>query len=1189
MRQALIGPASELWHLDPERARILLASWISGRTEVVELRNLLEQQVQGRQEGAFEQPSLTDVCLVRHVPLHEIEPPLAQDEIYVGNGVAGSEYFVASQWCNPLKDLNLTDHFNKSVTFSEYLESRADATVWLRPLIGKVLVCTCNSGDCHAGLLASAVNELTESTRAQQTSEYQMGDSECSKVFEDDSMADGFDEEEWDTPKDVQASTLWAANETVSKTPGPVSTKPSWPSSWHWLLQKIRMAQTMIFWEIFAGCAELTKQFAAEGWETGPPVDFLWDETWDVFNPEFLCMLLGILYERRVKLLHLGTPCSSFSMAFNRFVSHAIRSAKFPGGLPDLNAKKRQMVEVGNLLVHVGVALLKAQESMSLLWTWEQPASSLQLLYQPLAEAFQSYAACWVISHVCAYGAPWLKPTAVISNSLLIEGLCLRCPGCESHIRIEGKAPCGNNWSKIASAYWPEWAKAFARFFRPVMGLQRNETTSRQAGWLAHSSVSVKEAVRATDYCPSGGRSLDSVAIRVAALTQPTGRALQQMIPDGLSEETHLKLALSSCHPYQRPLSLEKHMEFAFSCQTSPKQLNRERYSVLGLVEALAEALKDEEEYFRSRLHPELLYVVGKRNVCLARELQYVCWTDDFTCVSDYVIGKPILGWARRAYGQKRKTTVPERELSELISNADENNPRMIRRAQGSDDPSLNEAVDMKVKEEIDLEALAGPYERVDDAVTDSSCAVLIVPRHGIWEQHGGQDETCRLIDDMLISEHNDTAGSEFTHLPADVDKMAAMSRRAQEQFPTEGLSGFASDYRKAYKQDSLSPTQMCLALIAVWSAALSRTLFYKPRTQLFGSRLSPVNFARLPIWTYKVMTVLFLVAMSSCVDDVLCVERTATITSAYRCWRRLCELLGWDVPDSKSPPPSRALRVLGVWLDFTATPRGAFVIMITEDRLEKLLKFLDEIIESGLLSGSMAATLFGQLSWTCTTSHGRAGRANLRPINRRSFERRQGLNPQLRSALTWWRRFLVDYKPRAFRVDVRAARHVISYSDGEGSQRGGVGAALWFADGEPPVPGFLQVPHEVRLLWRQQRSHEFRDIYELEAVAPLLILAQWGEQLMQHCVWTHYVDNDGALSSLIAGSSSVHSGDIICGETWRLIDAYDVAPWFERVASKSNPLDGLSRGRRAGPWHSIEDFVIPKEVINSLRQSTES
>ena len=120
MRQALIGPASELWHLDPERARILLASWISGRTEVVELRNLLEQQVQGRQEGAFEQPSLTDVCLVRHVPLHEIEPPLAQDEIYVGNGVAGSEYFVASQWCNPLKDLNLTDHFNKSVTFSEY-------------------------------------------------------------------------------------------------------------------------------------------------------------------------------------------------------------------------------------------------------------------------------------------------------------------------------------------------------------------------------------------------------------------------------------------------------------------------------------------------------------------------------------------------------------------------------------------------------------------------------------------------------------------------------------------------------------------------------------------------------------------------------------------------------------------------------------------------------------------------------------------------------------------------------------------------------------------------------------------------------------------------------------------------------------------------------------------------------------
>ena len=51
-------------------------------------------------------------------------------------------------------------------------------------------------------------------------------------------------------------------------------------------------------------------------------------------------------------------------MAFNRFKMHAIRSMAHPGGLPNFNSNKRHMVEVGNLLVHIGVSLLKAQGAM---------------------------------------------------------------------------------------------------------------------------------------------------------------------------------------------------------------------------------------------------------------------------------------------------------------------------------------------------------------------------------------------------------------------------------------------------------------------------------------------------------------------------------------------------------------------------------------------------------------------------------------------------------------------------------------------------------------------------------------------------------------------------------------------------------------------------------------------------------
>ena len=330
-------------------------------------------------------------------------------------------------------------------------------------------------------------------------------------------------------------------------------------------------------------------------------------------------------------------------------------------------------------------------------------------------------------------------------------------------------------------------------------------------------------------------------------------------------------------------------------------------------------------------------------------------------------------------------------------------------------------------------------------------------------------------------------------------------------------------------------------------------------------------------------MAACFAVAMSSCIDDVVSLERTATVATAYLTWRTLCDLLGWGVPDSKSPPPERSFMVLGIFLDLSGTPTGAFWIMITEQRLEKLCWLIQDYLSRQQLCPGEASSLFGQLSWACVTSHGRAGRSKLRPISRRAHEiNRTGMNPQLEAALEWWLDFTASYVPRAISLVGTWTRHVVSYSDGEGSDTGGVGAALWFDPEQPPLAGFLKVPHSLRRLWRTQRSREWRDIFELEAIAPYLVLTHWGEK-MRGALWTHYIDNDGALSSLVRGSSSVASGDIIVGRTWRLVSDLQIGPWFERVCSGSNPLDGLSRGRRHGPWQEVIDFVIDADFIAEI------
>ena len=84
--------------------------------------------------------------------------------------------------------------------------------------------------------------------------------------------------------------------------------------------------------------------------------------------------------------------------------------------------------------------------------------------------------------------------------------------------------------------------------------------------------------------------------------------------------------------------------------------------------------------------------------------------------------------------------------------------------------------------------------------------------------------------------------------------------------------------------------------------------------------------------------------------------------------------------------------------------------------------------------------------------------------------------------------------------------------------------------------------------------------------------------------MWLHFIDNAAALSSLVNGSS-VCEGVVIIGATWSRIQCLEVFPWFDRVDSSSNPVDGLSRGRLAGPW-TVSRLTFPVSLLPALRHA---
>ena len=245
------------------------------------------------------------------------------------------------------------------------------------------------------------------------------------------------------------------------------------------------------------------------------------------------------------------------------------------------------------------------------------------------------------------------------------------------------------------------------------------------------------------------------------------------------------------------------------------------------------------------------------------------------------------------------------------------------------------------------------------------------------------------------------------------------------------------------------------------------------------------------------------------------------------------------------------------------------------------------KIKEDDRLGSGESASLTGKLGFTLCACFGRYGRAKLRPFIRRSYERRSALNVQIRSGIDFWLQFLNAFVPRYIPVFLEAMEVTVSYSDGEGD-KAGLGVAVWSArcpDG--PLAAFCDIPEQVRRLWDSQREAEAQssDIFLIEAIGPLALLHTY-PNVLKNTLWLHFIDNEASQHSLIKGSSSIACGDVIVGETWKRIQQLNIYPYFDRVESKANPVDGLSRGRSEGPWRQVDRARLPDDIEKKMKDA---
>ena len=176
------------------------------------------------------------------------------------------------------------------------------------------------------------------------------------------------------------------------------------------------------------------------------------------------------------------------------------------------------------------------------------------------------------------------------------------------------------------------------------------------------------------------------------------------------------------------------------------------------------------------------------------------------------------------------------------------------------------------------------------------------------------------MIDDCKIPGLNVESATTSAHRPLDLDAWCAMLRLVALRFP-DRLHQFASDFKAAYRQVPSCPRLLLDFIIVTWDPVKGKQAFAIATCQLFGSGNAPLNFCRFQEACCRWLSLFLGVVCGHCVDDVLAVERSSTCSSAYLSWRSLAMLCGWDVPDSKSPPPAADIQTLGAMTTYPAAP----------------------------------------------------------------------------------------------------------------------------------------------------------------------------------------------------------------------------------------------------------------------------
>ena len=966
----------------------------------------------------------------------------------------------------------------------------------------------------------------------------------------------------------------------------------------------------------------------------------------DLQKPHDQGVLVNMLSTAPVAHVHMGLPCGTCSRAREKALPRhlsglfaappPLRDGNNLFGFPHLSGTNLQKVQSANQLYRFAVTVLRLCFERGITISIENPERSwlwailTQLVLQTKDQAFISWFGALerVSFHGCMHGGARKKHTRLLSSPELFSPLAIECDSNHEHEQWNiHRVGDGLQFDTALEAEYPSllcrrMADLLADYVKLPLYPQLNPNQAARRGM----GIFVKKApplvpefshIYQSYEVPSDAGCKCIVSHLEGAKSETEyDEKPEDGVPNKKAKKLHkvgvqwsprdfLHQTMQVEHPMCPRKIIPQVLKKAIfdNLVMDNVEMSKQRLKSIFMVRKLAAELEGEETAWKNTLEGGVKEVLSKKRILLWEKLLQMSNYDDMGIVDMIKQGIPLTGEHSMPPSYPQDWKPATASVDELLDTS------TWRRA--SLQPSTDEdSHDIEKKlheaslEEVAAGHLKGPFskEQVDEQFGEGKW--LFTKRFALM-QGTPENPKVRVIDDCRRSGLNSAYTTNFKLELLDLDVLSAAMVSVCEALQTGNIDlgegwqseihpsvsnqkwmGRTLDLSKAYKQLPISVGSRPLCVMGY--KYRSEWKYYTTLVLPFGATAAVYSFNRVSRSLHHLFCHFFSIICTCYYDDFPTLSPRNSSALASKCMSVFLNLLGWDHAQvgAKAIDFSEQFDALGISLDLSSLHIGSFTLFNKPTRIEKILKMLESVSQSGVLSRAQAAEIQGHLNFASGFFLSKSLKFLLGKFDAAAKVPIQNKAASVRRLCELTKAILTSIPPRCFRASAMGKPNLL-FTDGAWED-GQASAGLVFLDSSKLQITVQEICVPARLLEAWKGSVGEQLICQIEMYAFMVARYNLREPLHNRAAIA-WIDNEAARYAVSKGTATAPSLMAMARilQSWET--QWPTLMWVERVASYSNPADGPSRHKvketavELGGLPVMEHMSLPDEVVDQL------